>query len=578
MTVRLLRVGTLGVRQVRWRLGGETLLLAALLIFIAALSLAPILRLAMEALAPDGALDLGRILRVFAPLSVWRAAFNTLKMAAGAAVLATVVGTLMATVVGLTDLRGRAPLVFCFVLPLMIPPQVSTLAWINLFGPASAVLGLIGLAPASAGHHPLQSLSGMIFILGLHNAPLVFLTVRPAIRAVPADLVEAARSQGASQRRAFFNVVLPLAAPGIVSGAALAFVGSAGNFAIPALLGIPGRVPTLITVIYQRLADSGQDALADVALLSFSLAIIAVLGLVVQGWLLRRRDVRMSGLSAAQFRFRLGRWRRPLQTLMWLMVGGVLFAPLVALLSTALVSGYGQALTAETLTFKNFNNALFEQTMIRGAFLTSLWLSAATAGILVLMAVPFAFFVVRRPGALVRVGNSLLEIGYVLPGTVVAIAAILLFLKPLPLIRFSLYGTPWIILAAYLTNRSILALRPVIGRMAQLDRALDEAAAVVGASFLRRLWDITVPLVAPAAIAGGMLVFMTALTEIQVSVLLVSSSTRTIGAAVYFLEEGGATTLAAAVGILLVIVVFLLMLAMSLLRRRLPAGVLPWSD
>jgi iron(III) transport system permease protein len=286
----------------------------------------------------------------------------------------------------------------------------------------------------------------------------------------------------------------------------------------------------------------------------------------------------VSGLSAAQFRFRLGHWRRPLQALVWLMVGGVLFAPLAALLATALVSGYGQALTADTITFKNFSKALFEQTMIRGAFLTSLWLSAATAGILVLMAVPFAFFVVRRPNALVRVGNSLLEIGYVLPGTVVAIAAILLFLKPLPLIDISLYGTPWIILAAYLTNRSILALRPIVGRMAQLDRALDEAAAVVGASFLRRLWDITVPLVAPAAIAGGMLVFMTALTEIQVSVLLVSSSTRTIGAAVYFLEEGGATTLAAAVGILLIIVVFLLMLALSLIRRRLPAGVLPWSD
>lgn len=558
--------------------GSETVVLVGLLTFIALLSLAPLSRLVLEGLAPEGVLDLTRIQRVFGQASVWRAASNTVFMAAGSTLLATLIGSVMAAIVGVTDIRNRAALVFCFILPLMIPPQVATLAWIHLFGPSSALLGLVGMAPAPGTRHPLYSLGGIITVLGLHNAPLVFLAVRATLRALPSDLVEAARSQGASPMRSFLTVVLPLARTGLISGAALAFVSAAGNFAVPAMLGIPGRVPTLITLIYQRLSDYGQGAFADVALLSLSLGVIAIGGLALQSWLMRRKDIRITTLSAMPVHFKLGRWRAPVATACWIFVGGVLFLPLLALTSTALVSGYGQALTADTVTLKNFTNAIFHHTMIRGAFLTSFWLAVATASILVVICIPFAYFVVWRASALVRFGNAILEVGYALPGTLVALAAILLFIKPLPIINVSLYGTPWIILAAYLTNRSVLALRPTISGVAQLDRSLEEAARVAGAGFLRRLVDIIVPLVAPAAGAGAILVFLTVLTEIQVSVLLVTSSTRTIGATVYFLEESGATTLASAVGVLIVCVVFLLMLLVSSFRRRLPRGVLPWAD
>ena len=527
---------------------------------------------------PEDRWILSRIPRVFGQASVWRAAGNSLTVAVGSALLATLVGALLAAVIAVTDIRAKAALVFAFILPLMIPPQVSTLAWISLFGSSSALLGAVGLAPAAGARHPLYSLWGIVAVLGLHNAPLVFLSVRAALRSLPSDLVEMARSQGAAPSRAVLSIVLPLARTGLISGAALAFVSAVGNFAVPAMLGIPGRVPTLITLIYQRLSDYGQDAFADVALLSISLGAIAVAGLALQGWLMRRRDVRVTNLSHRPVMFGLGRWRPFVELACWIFVGSVLVLPLAALASTALVSGYGQALDLDTVTLRNFSNAIFHHTMIRGAFVTSLWLASATAVILVAISIPLAYFIVWRPSLLVRGGNALLEIGYALPGTIVAIAAILLFIRPIPLLGFSLYGTPWIILAAYLSNRSVLSLRPTIGGLAQLDRALEEAAQVAGASFLRRLWDIIVPLVAPAAGAGALLVFLTALTEIQVSVLLVTSSTRTIGATVYFLEESGATTLAAAVGVLIVAAVLLIMLVVSAFRRRLPRNALPWTE
>ena len=64
-----------------------------------------------------------------------------------------------------------------------------------------------------------------------------------------------------------------------------------------------------------------------------------------------------------------------------------------------------------------------------------------------------------------------------MPGVVLAIAAILLFLKPLPLLGISIYNTVWIILFCYLARFLVLGLRPVVSGYHQLDRTLEEAVA-----------------------------------------------------------------------------------------------------
>lgn len=558
-----------------WLPSSSNVVLAGLFVFVCVFSVAPIARLMLEGLVSGGALDLARITRIFSQQSVWTATVNTLVMALFATAFAAVLGGTMATVITVTDLRWKPALIFCFILPLMIPPQVATLAWINFFGPSNPLLQALGLHRQAL--HPLYSMQGMIFVLGLHNAPLVFIALRASLRAVPTDLVEAARIEGGTPLRVLATIVAPLSMSGAIAGCALAFVSIAGNFAIPAMLGIPGRVPTLITVIYQKLSDYGQDALGDVAVLALVLAVIAIAGLVCQGWLLRRRDLRVLNLSSRPICFELGRWRLVAELACWVVVFLVLVLPLSALLSAALVTGYGQPLNADTATLANFSNALFRHTMVRNAFITSFWISLSTAVILTVITAPMAYFTVWRPNWLVRAQNVMVEIGYALPGTVVGIAAILLFVKPLPIVGVSLYGTPWIILAAYLMNRIVLSLRPTISGFVQLDKSLEEAAQVVGAGFLRRMVDIILPLIAPAAFAGASLVFLTALTEIQVSVMLVTSRTQTIGAAIYFLSESGATTLASAVGILIILIVLSLMLFVSAFQRWLPKGALPWS-
>jgi len=563
-----------------WR--SERAVLWFLALMIGILSVAPLTRLVWAAIAPEGIFDAARLLHIIGTQKVLQATFNTIGIALSATLLAMLTGTLAALLVALTNLRGKQLWVFTFILPLMIPPQVIALAWIQALSPSSPLLtGVVGIfnglgLPLNLGNQqPLYSASGIIILLGLHNAPLVFLTVRAGLRRLPADLVEAARITGASPLRVLFTVILPLARPAIFAGAALSFVAAAGNFGIQAMLGIPGRVPTLITLVYQRLNSYGPSALPDMAVLSLLIALITFAGLALSRYLSGRRDVRVSG-SPRLLTQSLGGWRLPVEGMAWLWILITLLLPLSALMTTSLTRGFGQVLSWRTLTFENYLNALWQYPAIHQAFFTSLGLTLLAVVILTVASLFLAYFLSWQRSRLVSVLQMSTELAYALPGIVTGIAAILFFLKPLPLTNVSIYGTVWIILAAYLSNFLALVLRPTLAGFAQIERSLDEAAQISGAGFMRRMWDILMPLAAPSAMAGAILVFLTALNEIQVSILLVTSSTQTLGPMVIFLDEGGSSTLAAAVGCLMIVVILLFMLLASLFAKRLPEGILPW--
>ena len=563
----------------RFRFNSEKLILALMVLLIGLLSVAPLLRLVWTAIAPQGVPDLARLTRLIASDRVLIASGNTLLIALSSTLISVLLGTAAAWLVALSDLRAKTAWVFAFILPLMIPPQVTALAWLQALAPSSPLallFGSLGLPWFAPGEQPLYSLSGIVLLLGTHNAPLVFLTVRAGLRRLPADLVEAAQISGASRMRVLFTIILPLARPAIFAGAALTFVAAAGNFGIQAMLGIPARVPTLITLVYQQLNGIGPSALPNTAVYALLIAVITLAGMVASAWLGGRHDVRVNG-APRLWQQSLGRGRVAIEGAAWLWMALTLLLPVSALLITARTSGFGQSLSWQTLTLENVRSALWGYPAVRHAFMTSLGLTSLAAIILTSTALFLAYFLSWRRTKLVRGLWLASELTYALPGIVTGVAAMLFFLRPLPIINVSLYGTVWIILAAYLANFLALVLRPTLAGFAQLEPALDEAARLCGANFMRRVRDILLPLAAPSALAGTVLVFLTALNEIQVSVLLVTSQTQTIGPTIVFLDEGGSASLAAAVGCLMILVVCLLMGLATRLARRLPQGVLPWQ-
>ena len=187
----------------------------------------------------------------------------------------------------------------------------------------------------------------------------------------------------------------------------------------------------------------------------------------------------------------------------------------------------------------NFAEVLLRQDAVRRAFANSGGLAALAALILALVSLPLGYFIVWRKLRLAKILAALVEMPYALPGVVLAIAMILVFLKPLPVLRISIYGTMWIILAAYLARFLALGLRPVVAGFQQVGVQLEEASRTCGAGFFMRLGTITAPLMGPVAAAGAILVFMTAFNELTVSALLWSAGNETLGVIVFNLDDGG---------------------------------------
>ena len=552
--------------------GQPVWLLPALVLAVGLFCGMPLARLglrALEALAAGG-------WDVLLEPTTWRATRNTLITAFGGMIVSVLLGTLFALPVALADIRARSALALAFMLPMMIPPQITALAWIQMTGPSSALLNAIGLAPPLGSPQPLYSRAGIALLLGVQHAPLVFLAMQTGLAAVPRDLVEAARMSGAAPRRALFDVILPLALPGLVAGAAIAFVSGVGNFGIPAILGLPASILTLPTLVYVKLASFGAGTIGDMAVLSLVIAALAVAGIAVQSATAGGRDLRVIGRIGHRARLPLGRWRLPLELLLWGLLFLILVAPFLALVATSLVPTYGVRLTPETASLSAYRAVLFTQAMTVTAFRNSFVLAGSAALLLLLITLPLGWWLSNGRTRAIGLVSSTVEIPYALPGIVLAVACILLFAAPLPLIGVSIYGTLWIILFAYLASFMAVSLKPVESAFSQMDPALDEAARLSGAGFVTRMRTIGLPLVAPAAGAAAILVFLIAVNELTVSALLWSAGTQTLGVAVFNLDDSGETTMAAALSVLIVLIVLALMLVLDRLAARLPRGIVPW--
>ena len=561
-------------------LRGEPLALAALVVFAAALFVLPLALLARVGLTDAGTFSVAPLAEALQSSSVRRALSNSLESATISALLATVIGTTIALLVGLTDVRWKGGVVFALLLPMMIPPHVTAISWIQALGPSSPVLRTFGLAPPPGSPNPLYTPGGVAALLTLQHMPLVLLLVLAALRALPREMAEAARLAGARPARLLRRIILPLIGPTLIAAFALAFVSALGNFGIQALLGIPARYTTLPVLIWQRLASFGPSVLTDVAVISVLLAGIALAALAAQQVATRLVRTPITGPPQPPMRFRLGRVRPLAEALLATWIVASLVLPLTALVGTALVRTYGLPLNAETVTLDHFEEILLRQEVTLRAFVNSSLAAGLAAAALATLAVLLAYFLTasRRYGTRGAASGiaSLADVSYAIPGLVISVAFILAFIRPLPLLGVSLYNTLWIIVAAYLTAFFAIALKPVAAAYGTLDPALDDAARVSGAGFGRRIRRIFGPLVAPAAASGAILVFLTAYNEVTVSALLWSTGNETIGTTIFNYDDGGYTTLAAAMSTVTVAVTVLLMIGLHIFGRRLPPGVVPW--
>lgn len=531
--------------------------------FVLVLVVYPLWQVFYRSFYYQGNLSFKNYQKVFTHPTYYRALLNSVWISLATAALSMLIGTLLAFVVVRTDLPGKRTLRYLLVLPYALPSFFSAIAWIQLFGPQGYLTRLIlGLTGWETPPWNIYSAGGIVFVMTVHYFILVFITVAGALERMDATLEEAARTSGAGTFRIMRQITLPLVLPAILAGGLLAFIGSIANFGIPALLGMRARFFVLTTSIYYALA------IPDFPLATALSAVLVVAGLVFLflHWALQKGEDRYAVISGRSFHpeeLRLGSTRALLFLTAVVSVAFFSVVPIVSMLLTALLKYWGAPLVPESFTLDHLAYVLRLESS-RRAIGNSLFLAVAAATVTVVAGALISYLHLKAKVRGGRLLDLVATIPYAVPHTVIAIAMILAWARP----PASLYGTIWIILIAYLAVYLPFAVRTTGPALLQIHDSLEEAASVSGAGLMERLRDIILPLARPGLIAGWVLVFMPALRELTISILLYAHGTETIGVLVYNLQDAGYREIAAA----LASIVMVLLIAANMALKKITRG------
>ena len=171
--------------------------------------------------------------------ATWNSVITTVLSSMGA----VLIGGTIAIVLERTDVGGATGLRLFLLSPLLVPPFVGAISWLQLFGRNQGLNALFD--------RPLWDLygaDGIIFLMTLHSYPVVYVIVAAALRQIPSDLELAARVSGAGSGTVLRTVTIPLLGPAFLSAFTLTAVSNLADFGIPSILGSPVRFETLATM------------------------------------------------------------------------------------------------------------------------------------------------------------------------------------------------------------------------------------------------------------------------------------------------------------------------------------------
>jgi iron(III) transport system permease protein len=459
-----------------------------------------------------------------------------------------------------------------FLFPLLVPSYVISVAWQHWLGPVGVLnkwtIGWLG--------HPVwvvAGLNGITVVLAVAHIPISYMLVRSALISSPAELEDAARIGGAGPWRVFTAVTLPLLIPACVSGTLLSFASAIDNFGIPAFIGIPSGVTVLSTLIYQKIIGIGAGSFEQAAALSVLTGLLAAVPVFLQGRLFNGPRFQREDSGMPSQPFRLGVWRWPLVVIVSLLAAFGVVGPFVAMAATSLTPAYGVPLSWSNITIAHYVSLWTEIPAVTTGFLNSLALAAGGTLTVLVLSWPLARAVASRPAVFSRILDSIAAIPYCLPGMVVGLATLLVWIKPLPGFSFSLYGGLGILLIAYTTRFLTFGVRVWSSAWARFAPALEEAGRIAGGGVITVNRRIILPLFRREAVGGALLVFLLSFTELTLSALLAGSGSPTIGLVIFNLESAGQALESAALGTLLT--GFCILLASGVTRYLLCESVRP---
>jgi iron(III) transport system permease protein len=479
-----------------------------------------------------------RIVDILLDSETARLAGRTVLLGATVTAACVLLGVPIAWVTVRSDLPARRFFAVATALPLVIPTYVGAFTLVGAFARGGLVEDWFGVVPPSP-----YGFWGALVALTLFSFPYVLLTVQASLRGLDPSQEEASRLLGHGPVRTFLQVTIPQLRASIAAGGLLVTLYVFSDFGAVSIL----RYSTFTRGLYLQYRSAFDRAPA--ALLGLLLVALTVIVIVAEARVARDRGGQFGHRRAVRPPpvVPLRRWRWPAAVLCSVVV-------LVGLVTPVTVIGYW--LVRGLQAGEQVNVAL-------GAAGRSLLAAGLGALVGVLAALPVAIWAARSRSRVARLVERSSYTGYALPGIVVALALVFFGIR----VATPLYQTLAMLVFAYVVLFLPQAVGAIRSSLLQVDPDIESASRTLGASRLATLRRITVPLARRGALAGGALIFLTALKELPATLLLAPTGYDTLATRVWSATAEAFYT-RAAVPALVLILLGSLPLGVLMIRER----------
>jgi len=442
---------------------------------------------------------------------------NSVNLGLAVTLLTTVLSLPLALLLVRYNFRGKGLLNGLILIPMVLPPFVGAIGMRQLlarFGSVNLLLLEMGVINQPIDWLGGGSFWGVVILEALHLYPIMYLNLAAALANVDPSLEEAAKNMGANSFRLFTTVTFPLMLPGYFAGAIIVFIWAFTDLGTPLVF----EYREVIAVqIFNMVTDLHENPMGYAF-------VVAVIAITLFFFYLSKRI-----LGGGRYEM-LGRGHvssavRPASATMTV----IAYAVVLGISALALIPHLGVLLTSVTkrwfltvlpteYTFQ-FYQDVFSHDLALLSIKNSLLLSSLSTIIDVVLGVTIAYLLARKrvPGRSVLDALAMLPLA--LPGLVLAFGYVAAFsatpldarINPVPLlvIAYAVRRLPYMVRAAY-------------AGFQQTSVALEEAAINLGATPMKALFQITLPLVFANLIAGAVLAFSFAMLEVSDSLILAS--------------------------------------------------------
>ena len=506
---------------------------------------------------------------------LWEPLLHSLFCGAMTTLISVPLGSVLAWLMIRTDLPGKKVLGLLVTVPYMIPSWTKALAWLAVFrnktsGADGFLCGLGIPIPDWLAYGPIA----IILCMSMHYYAFSYIQVSGALRSINSELEEMGEIQGANKAQILRHITLPLIMPSVLSALVMTISKSIGTYGVAANLGNRIGYYTLATKM-RVFIDQGPQGVGY----AMSIVLVGLAALILMGNQriigVRKSYATVGGKGGRSTLMPLGKAKKPMMAFLFVFLFLAMVMPFFVLIMETFQITTGAGYGLDNLTLYNWigtPDKAVKYTNYPGIFRhdefwSALWNTvrlSLIASIVTAFCGQFLGYISSR-GRGKWYGNlteQLVFVPYLMSGVAFSTMYFSMFSRPhfgglIP----SLYGTFTLIILTSVVKHFPFASRSGTANMLSISVELEEAADIAGASFWKRMSSIIIPLAKNGFISGFMLVFISIAKELDLIIIMMTPTTRTLSYLAFTYSQEGYNQMSDAISVVVLFYILLCYIA-----------------